>query len=53
MTGNILSAPIQAPLGAIFGSSKPAARAVPMSGPPAQSVPVATPDERRVGANNV
>ena len=53
MTGNILSAPIQAPLGAIFGSSKPAARAVPMSGPPPQSAPVPTPDQRRVGTNNV
>ena len=54
MTGNLLSAPIHAPLGAIFGGSKPApARAVPLGGPPPQSVPVRTPDERRVGTNNV
>ena len=54
MTGNILSAPIQAPLGAIFGGgAKPAPRAVPMTGPPPQGVPVPAPDARRVGTNNV
>lgn len=52
---NLLGAPIHAPFNAYAnGPSKPIApRAVPMTGVPAQTQPVATPDERRVGVNAV
>ncbi|KAK9834321.1 hypothetical protein WJX81_006955 [Elliptochloris bilobata] len=53
MAGNILSSPIQAPLGAILGGGKDTARAVPMTGPPLESTPVPSPDARRAGVNNV